>query len=121
MLFILVMDAMAAVFSMAETAGLFEQLAEWGVRHRLLLYVDDVVLLIKPLVTEAEAVLRLLRLFGEAFGLFCNLSKSSISPIRCDSIDLAPVMQILQWPVRSFLIIYLGLPLSLMALTMAEL
>jgi hypothetical protein len=47
-----------------------------------------VVLLIKPTVQEAVATVELLKIFGLAAGLRCNLDKSSVSPIRCQGIDL---------------------------------
>jgi hypothetical protein len=81
---------------------LFSSLVAAGIRHRLSFFVDDVVLLIKPTMEEATAAIELLRLFGTASSLFCNLGKSSVSPIRCEGIDLQPVLAVLGCPVRHF-------------------
>jgi hypothetical protein len=54
---------------------LFSSLAAAGIRHRLSFFVDDVVLLVKPTMEEATAAIELLRLFGTASSLFCNLGK----------------------------------------------
>lgn len=90
------------------------------VSDRLSFFADDVVLLIKPTVDEASAAVELLRVFGEASGLKCNLAKSSVSPIRCSGIDLQPVLEVLGCPVKSFPIQYLGLPLSVIRLSNTE-
>jgi hypothetical protein len=85
------------------------------------LFSDDVVLLIKPSVGEASAVVELLRQFGEASGLNHNLEKRSVSPIRCDGVDLQPALDILGCPIKAFPIQYLGLPLSIYRLSKADL
>ena len=90
-------------------------------RHRLSLFADDVVLIIKPSVEEATAAIGLLQLFGNASGLHYNLTKSSVSPIRCEGIDLQPILEVLACPVREFPIQYLGLPLKIGRLTKSDL
>jgi hypothetical protein len=72
-------------------------------------------------VQEATAAVELLKVFPEASGLHCNLSKSSASPIRCSEIDLQPVMEVLACELKSFPIQYLGLPLSTTHLAKVEL
>ena len=121
MFFLLVIDVLNAIFRLAEELGIFESLADCGVRHRLSLFADDVVLFIKPSVHEASAAIQLLNLFGGASGLRCNLNKSSASPIRCDCIDLQPVLAVLGCPVQNFPIQYLGLPLTIGKLTKTDL
>ena len=120
-LFIMIIDVLNAAFQLAEECGLFESLERVGIRHRLSLFADDVVLLIKPIPEEAEAALQLLRVFGEASGLRCNLAKSSASPIRCEGLDLRQVTTILSCPIKPFPIQYLGLPLSLVRLSKTDL
>ena len=50
--------------------------------------------------------------FGEATGLVTNFGKSSITPIRCDNVDLAEVLLDLPAPTACFPLRYLGLPLA---------
>jgi hypothetical protein len=45
------------------------------------MYADDVILFVSPSVTEAQAVARILDIFGNASGLKTNISKCSITPI----------------------------------------
>lgn len=104
-----------------EQERLFGSLDRWGIRHRLSVYADDVVLLIQPLVSEAEAAMGLLRVFGTASGLHCNLAKSSACLIRCDVDSIQGMLQIINCPVACFPIRYLGLPLSLERLTKMDL
>ena len=44
----MVIDVLNAVFKMEEEAVVFALLGSWGVKHRLSLFADDVVLIIKP-------------------------------------------------------------------------
>ena len=62
--FVAVIDVLNAVFRLAEQAGLLEPLNCFGVRHRLSLYADDVVLIIRPSVSEVKAAMELLKVFG---------------------------------------------------------
>jgi hypothetical protein len=55
----------------------------------------------------------LLHNFGEATGLKTNLSKSSITLIRCDDIDIPSIMDDFPATIAPFPIKYLGLSLSL--------
>ena len=87
-------------------------------KHRLSLFADDVVLLIQPSASEAAAALQLLIVFGMASG---NLNKSSVSPIRCEGLNLQPVLDVLDCPLKQFPITYLGLPLSSIRLTKNQL
>ena len=120
MFFILVIDVLNVVFRLAEEWGLFTPMTDCEVRHRLSLLADDVVLFNKPTMAEAATAIQILELFGGASGLRCNLMKSSASPIRCDGIDLQPILQVLGCPLKTFQIQYLGLPLSVGHLTKAE-
>jgi hypothetical protein len=93
----------------------------WGVKHRVSLFADDVVIVLKLDKREAEALVQILQTFGAASGLHCNLAKSLASLIRCDEIDLQPIMTVLQCPIRQFHVQYLGLPLSLVRLSKRDL
>jgi hypothetical protein len=120
MIFVLIFNTLNGIFRIAEEAGVFEPLTRFGIKHHLS-FADDVVLLIKPSVQEATAAVELLRVFGNASGLHCNLAKSSVSPIRCGDVDLQPIISILGCPVQHFPIQYLGLPLSVNHLSKADL
>jgi hypothetical protein len=75
---------------------------------------------LQPIEREATAVNAILQLFGKATGLKTNLSKSALTPIRCDDDVLVGVQQLLGCRVENFPITYLGLPLSLRRPTKAE-
>jgi hypothetical protein len=82
------MDVLTVVIKLVEYQGLFHAFEKSGVRHRLSLFVDDVVMFIKPTREEATTALQLVGTFGVASGLRCNLAKSSASPIRCTEQEL---------------------------------
>lgn len=54
----------------------------------------------------------ILRLFGDVTGLATNFTKSSVVPIRCKGINLSSLLQNLSVARASFLLKYLGFPLS---------
>lgn len=58
--------------------------------------------------------------FGTASGLTINLNKCAVYPIRCDGINLQEVMEPFPCQVQHFPCQYLGLPLSIKALTKNE-
>lgn len=70
------MDALTAILQKVEEGNLFQPLALWGIRHRLSVCAEDDVLLINPDVNKAKAVVELLKLFGTATGLTCNMAKN---------------------------------------------
>lgn len=88
-LFIVVMYV--AILRRAEQDGIFSLFERWGIHHRLSLYVDDAVLLIRTVEEEARAVVDLLHAFGMTSGLRCKLTKSSATSIHCESMDLYPL------------------------------
>jgi hypothetical protein len=98
------MDVLTAVIKLVEYQGLFHAFEKSGVRHRLSLFADDVVMFIKPTREEATTALQLVGTFGVASGLRCNLAKSSASPspIRCTEQELLDTMQVLDCPVKPF-------------------
>jgi hypothetical protein len=89
------MDVLNVVIKLGEEAGMFASLEGSGIRHKLSLYADDVVMLIRPTVEEATAALHLVNTFGEASGLRCNLQTSSASPIRCEGLDLQQITAVI--------------------------
>jgi mannosylglycoprotein endo-beta-mannosidase len=56
MLFIIVMDVLSGMFRAVEERGLLSDLRSLGIRNRVSLYADDVVVFAKPIEGELEAV-----------------------------------------------------------------
>lgn len=113
MLFILTMEQLQRLFEVAVDRGVLEPLATRGMKQRLSIYVDDVVLLIKLKPVDFAACRAIFALFGEASGLCINMNKSAAQPIRCTEESIAFAAQELECPVGAFPIKYLGLPLAL--------
>ena len=84
MLFILTMEPLQRLFQRATTSGVLEPLAHTGMRQRLSIFADDVVVFIKPKSTELDICKNILEMFGEASGLRINMGKSVALPIRCN-------------------------------------
>ena len=76
MLFILAMEPLHRLFEHATRRGVLEPLARTGMKQRLSIFADDVVVFIKPKLVELEACKNILDLFGEASGLRINMMKS---------------------------------------------
>jgi retron-type reverse transcriptase len=56
LLFVIAMDVLAAMFRAAEQAGILSRFGLSGIKHRVSLYADDVVVFAKPDRVELEAV-----------------------------------------------------------------
>ncbi|WVZ92764.1 hypothetical protein U9M48_038806 [Paspalum notatum var. saurae] len=121
LLFILVMDALNALFSKAGEQPLLQPPSRRALDCRVSLYADDVALFIHPTPSDLSATRAILEIFGDASGLRTNMQKSLILPIRCQEEDLATVAEILPGEVPAFPCRYLGLPLSTSKLTNADL
>jgi hypothetical protein len=79
------------------------------------------VVFLRPVASDINIILEILRLFGEASGLKTNVQKSSVFPIRCTEDDLVRVRDCLPCPLSDFPCQYLGLPLSLGKLSKVQL
>jgi hypothetical protein len=112
MLFILAMEALSRLLSLAQQEGVIRGMNQPGIKHICSIYADDVILFAHPSVNEANAIRELLRIFGDASGLRTNLAKCSITEIYGAQDTLADVQRILGCQVAQFPIRYLGLPLS---------
>ncbi|KAM0885371.1 hypothetical protein ACQ4PT_030436 [Festuca glaucescens] len=106
------MDVLSAMFLSAEQAGVLSDLSVFGLRHRVSLYADDVVVFARPAMPELAAVWAVLRCFGCASGLVANPAKSSAAPIHCPDEVLELVSASLPCSVTPLPATYLGLPLS---------
>lgn len=67
---------------------------------------------LNPNKNEVEVLMRIIEKFGKATELKINVAKSSVSPIKCQEINLEDVLQPFQGQQQTFPITYLGLPLT---------
>jgi hypothetical protein len=107
------MDALAGMFRLAEQLGVLESLRLAGIKHRISLYADDLVVFARPESRDLQAVHAILRCFGGASGLHVNLAKSAAAPIRCSSAMVDNIAPDIACPLMQFPCVYLGLPLSI--------
>ncbi|KAM0913367.1 hypothetical protein ACQ4PT_012221 [Festuca glaucescens] len=121
LLFVIAMDVLLAMFAAVEGAGVISNLADVGLRHRVSLFADDMVIFAKPDAHELAAIWEVLACFGAASGLRANPNKSFAAPIRCSADALQGVAAALTCPLGSLPCTYLGLPLSLQKPRKAEL
>jgi hypothetical protein len=112
MLFILVIDVLCSLFDKAEHMGLLHPLSCNNVNNRISIYVDDVVLFIKPEEEDLSCIKVILDCFGEASGLKVNMQKSLAIPIRCNDAEMHVISNSLHCTIGSFPCKYLGLPIS---------
>jgi hypothetical protein len=121
MLFILTMEPLQKMFEVAASRGVLIPLARVGMKKHLSIFADDVVLLVKPNPVDLAVCKCIFKLFGEAAGRKINMCKSAALPIRCSEEEITTTCNELQCPLGSFLIKYLGLPLSLRKQSMTQL
>jgi hypothetical protein len=121
LLFVLVMDVLDAMFRSAECAGVLGDLTVDGLKHRVSLYADDIVVFARPEEEELVAVREILACFGAASGLHVNYHKSSAAPIRCNEDLRLAVAPFVGCQFRDLPQVYLGLPLSLRKPSKAQL
>lgn len=112
LLFILGMEVLSRLFSKAQEGGVIRGIGHPAIRHQCSIYADDVILFVHPSSHEANAIKRILQIFGDASGLRTNLAKCSITEIYGASDQLNQLQLILGCKIESFPIRYLGLPLS---------
>jgi hypothetical protein len=115
------MDVLVAMFRTAEQAGILSCFGLSGIKHRVSLYADDVVVFAKPNCVELEAMRGILDCFGEASGLKVNFSKSEVTPIHCPEDAMLAIGDALPCWVASLPCTYLGLLLSLRKLSKQDL
>jgi hypothetical protein len=103
---------MAKTIDTADRLGILHQIGRHRMTHRVSLYADDVVMFINPVETEIATVQSLLQVFGDATGLHANFSKSSVTPIHCNDVNIDGLAASLDCAVVHFPCRYLGMPLS---------
>lgn len=112
MLFVLAMEALNSLISLAEREGLLVPLGNSGMHERPYLYADDVVLFLSPLQQDLIVTGAILELFGGAYGLHTNLDKCLISPIQCGLEDTVTLVRYFLGRLEPFPCKYLEIPLS---------
>ena len=112
LLFILAIDPLQWLPSMATGAGILSRVSRDKTRLRVSMYADDIVIFLKPAKHEAETLKSLLHSFGEVTGLRTNVHKTSVVPIRCKQIDLDEVLAGFPAVRAHFPVKYLRLPLA---------
>jgi hypothetical protein len=121
LLFDLAIDPLQLLIQQATTNGILNPLPVREASLRLSLYADDAVIFANPHREELDVLLDIVDGFGNASGLRINVAKCTISPIRCSDIDLEPVLSGFNGQVTQFPVTYLGLPLTLGRLRLANL
>lgn len=116
MLFILAMDPLQRLLDLATQQGILSPLPPTAARWRISMYADDAAIFTNPIKDDLEAIKQILQVFGTSSGLHINLQKSSIHPIRCDTVDLEQVLSSFSGVRSTFPCRYLGLQLHTRAL-----
>ena len=57
---------------------------------------------LNPVKEEVQLVVDILNMFGQASGLYINISKCVVFPIRCEGYNLEDVMMGFQCPIKDF-------------------
>ena len=83
LLFVLVMEALNAMFRAADRGGLLTCLDDKA-KVRSFFYADDVVIFLSPKQQDLVLARVILEIFGQATGLRINDNKCLISPVHCD-------------------------------------
>ena len=120
LLFVISIDPLQQVLDLATRHGLLHKIRGRGSTFRTSLYADDAAIFIKPIKKDVDNLASILKGFGEVMGLCTNVSKSSVVPIRCRNLNLDDILHGLPAKRASFLLKYLGLPLSVWQLKRAD-
>jgi hypothetical protein len=111
MLFILAMEPLQRMLSVAASDGLLTPLNTGMASLRISIYADDAAVFLKPIKEEVHVVANILEISGHASGLITNRDECAVYSIQCDSEALQEVMEPFPCSVQSFPSTYLGLPL----------
>ena len=110
LIFVLVMEALNALFKVVEARGLFQQLDPL-ITDRVFLYADDVVLFVSPSQQDLTLVKGILEVFAADSGLYTNIAKCLIAPIQCYLDDTVSLLQHFPAKLSPLPTCYLGIPL----------
>ena len=92
LLFVLVMEALNAMFRAADHGGLLTCLDDKA-KVRSFFYADDVVIFLSPKQQDLVLARGILEIFGQATGLRINDNKCLISPVHCDLENTSTLLQ----------------------------
>ena len=112
LLFVIAIDPLQKLLNLATEKGIFSKIRGRTPGIRISLYADAAALFLAPIKEEVSALAELLTLFGEATGLKTNFQKSTVVPIRCNGLNITPILVDLPAKRTQFPIKYLGLPLT---------
>ena len=114
------MDVLGHLVTKVSDEYLLQPLARRALHHHISLYADDVVIFLRPSASDIEITLDILQLFGEASGLKTNVQKCSVMPKQCTEEDKSVLQEHLPCQISDFPCKYLGVPLSPLKLTKAQ-
>jgi len=120
LLFVLVMEALNALFALADSRHLLRSLHP-KIMDRAFLYADDVVIFLTPDQQDLTLTRGILKIFAGASGLKTNVAKHMVSPIQCNLEATVSLFTHFLGKIDSFPIHYLGIPLGLRKLSKAAL
>jgi hypothetical protein len=121
LLFILAIDPLHRLLQRTTDLGGLSPLPLREATLRASLYADNAIVFLNPVRSELQLLMRILHAFGDATGLRINISKCSITTIRCGDIDLDDVLAPFDGDRVPFPLKFLGLPLFLGRLSFAHL
>ncbi|KAK1660876.1 hypothetical protein QYE76_049035 [Lolium multiflorum] len=119
-LFDLAIDPLHRLLEIATSVGILSKLKGKHCTFRASFYADDVALFLNPTQHDISGLGEILKAFGQATGLITNLTKSSISPISCQHIDIQDLVTGAGIALAPFPCMYLGMPLSIKNLNKAD-
>lgn len=121
LLFILAMEPLQRMLSMATERAVLTPLRIRAARLRSSFYADDAALFINPVAQDFAAVHAILKVFGDASGLRANIGKTVAYPISCAEINVENILHDFGGILGSLPCQYLGLPLGFRKPRRAEL
>jgi hypothetical protein len=113
LMFVLTMEALNALFQLAEERLLLTSLRSPKIQHRASLYADDLVIFLSSVVQDLRAVGMIMETFAGASGLHTNIHKCQFTLIQCSEDQVAMVQQCFPCQLVHFPCKYLGVPLSI--------
>jgi hypothetical protein len=112
LLFILAMEVLSAIFHKGDSCALLQAMGVRQIKHRLSLYVDNLIMFIALVDSDLGLTSGILEVFEGASGLRCNLSKCQIALIRCEEFQVNLATNFFSCVMVEFPVRYLGIPLS---------
>lgn len=105
------MEVLNGLISHADRNGFLTPLPSRASECRACFYADDLVVFLSPSQADAVIMLEILKVFGEASGLFTNMNKCVASAIRCSPDQVDIFSSCFGYRANAFPCRYLGIPL----------